>query len=124
MKYVWSTVNANGKLDSYVIIECSEEVTKEIEIRKDYENKWKFIADRLHEKYPERFPEWWDSYGRRNLFWYNNVIERYEEAFERLTEEWVKKLKDYYREDEKEALWEEAREKAEEELNSLPVVKI
>jgi len=124
MKYVWSTVNANGKLDSYVIIECSEEVVKEIENRKGYENKWMFIANILHEKYPEQFPKWWDSYGRRNLFWYNNVIERYEEAFERLTEEWVKKLKDYYREDEKEALWEEAREKAEEELNSLPVVKI
>jgi len=26
MKYVWSTVNANGKLDSYMILECSEEI--------------------------------------------------------------------------------------------------
>jgi hypothetical protein len=123
-KYVWSTVDAAGKLNPYVILECSEDIAEEIDSRDRYENKWMFIAERLHEKYPEQFPEWWDGYGKRNVFWYNNVLEEYEEALERLTEEWEKRLSDYYREGEEEALEEEAKASAEEELNNLPVVRI
>jgi hypothetical protein len=52
------------------------------------------------------------------------VYETYRKALERLTEEWAERLSDYYREDEEDALWEEARERAEEELKNLPVVKI
>ena len=122
-RYLWSTVDAGGRLVPYVVLECTGDVAEEIDSRDRYENKWMFIAERLHEKHPEQFPEWWESYGRRNMFWYNNVLEEYEEAYERLTEEWKKRLSEYYREDE-EALWEEARERAEEELNSLPVVRI
>jgi anti-sigma-K factor RskA len=43
-------------------------------------------------------------------------LEEYEEAYERLVEEWAERLSDYYGEDEEEALWEEARERAEEKL--------
>ena len=121
-RYVWNTVDATGKLILYAILECDEETAKEIESRDRYENKWMFIADRLYEKYPEQFPKWWDGHGKRNVFWYNNVLEEYEEAYERLVEEQVRALKEYY--DEEEALLEEARERAEEELNNLPVVRI
>ncbi len=121
-RYLWSTVDASRRLVPYVILECDEELAKKIESRNGYESKWKFIADRLHERYPDKFPEWWDGYGRRHIFWYNNVLEEYEEAYERLVEEWAKFLREYY--DEEEALWEEARERAEEELNKLPVVRI
>jgi len=123
-RYLWSTVDAGGRLVPYVVLECTENVAEEIDSRDRYENKWMFIAERLHEKYPEQFPEWWDGYGRRDVFWYNNVLEEYEEAYERLTEEWAERLSDYYKEDEWEALWEEARERAEEELNSLSVIRI
>jgi len=123
-RYLWSTVDASRRLVPYVVLECTEDVAEEIDSRGRYENKWMFIAERLHENYPEQYPEWWDGYGKRNLFWYNNVLEEYEEALERLTEEWAERLSDYYREDEEEALWEEARERAEEELNSPPIVRI
>jgi len=39
-------------------------------------------------------------------------------------EEWKERLSEYYGEGEEEALEEEARERAEEELNNLPVVRI
>ena len=123
-RYVWNTVDAAGKLILYAILECGEDVAEEIDSRDRYENKWMFIAERLHERYPEQFPEWWDSYGRRNVFWYNNVLESWEEAYERLVEEWKERLSEYYGEGEEEALEEEARERAEEELNNLPVVRI
>lgn len=123
-RYVWSTIDASGRLVPYVVIECNKEIAKEIESRDGYEGKWMFIADRLHERYPEQFPGWWDGYGRRCAFWYNNVLEEYKEAYERLTEEWKKRLREYYREGEEEALEEEAKERAEEELNNLPVVRI
>ena len=123
-RYLWSTIDASERLVPYAVLECIEETAKEIESRDRYENKWMFIADRLHERYPEQFPEWWESYGRRNVFWYNNVLEDYEEAYERLVEEWKERLSEYYGEGKEEALWEEARERAEEELKNLPVVRI
>jgi len=121
-RYLWSTIDASGRLVPYVVLECDEETIEEIESRDRYENKWMFIADRLHEKYPEQFPEWWGGYGKRHTFWYNNVLEEYEEAYERLVEEWVKALREYY--DEEEALLEEAKIRTEEELNNLPVVEL
>jgi hypothetical protein len=52
------------------------------------------------------------------------VYETYGEAYERLVGEWKEGLSDYYGEGEEEALEGEARERAEEELNNLPVVRI
>jgi len=122
-KFVWSTIDAAGKLVPFVILECDADTAREIEER-GYENKWMFIAEKLHEKDPERFPAWFDEYGRRNLFWYNNVLEDCDEAYERLTEEWAESLSDYYGEGEEEALRIEAEMRAQEELGSLPVVKL
>ncbi len=120
-RYLWSIVNI-GRLVPYIILECDEETAEEIESRDRYEDKWMFIADRLHEKYPDEFPAWFDEYGRRNLFWYNNVLEKYEEAYERILEEWVKVLSEYY--DEDEALLIESNIRTEKELNNLPIVKL
>ncbi len=121
-KFLWSVVDASGKLVPYVVLECSEEIAKEIESRDRYENRWMFIAEKLYEKDPERFPAWFDEFGRRSTFWYNHVLEEYEEGYERLVEEKIRALEEYY--DDDEALWEEARERAEEELGNLPVVRI
>lgn len=123
MRYLWSTIDASGRLVPYVVLECSEEITEEIKGLR-HEGMWMFIADRLHEKYPDKFPSWFDMYGRRRLFWYNNVLEDYEEAYERLVGEWADRLSEYYREDEEEALLEVAKIRAEEELFALPIVKL
>ncbi len=123
-KYVWSTIDASGRLVPYVVLECDEETAVEIESRDRYENKWMFIAEKLHQKDPERFPAWFDEFGRRSTFWYNNVLEDWEEAYERLVEEWKKRLSEYYREGEEEGLEMEAEERAQEELNNLSVFRI
>lgn len=135
LRVVWSTVDAANRIHTFLIVEFTDE--------EDYEEFWSippgvgksvFLSERLEGKkvfIPDdfggreiEFPPYFDEYGRKNLFWYNNVYESYREALERLTEEWEEKLRDYYREGEEEALWEEARESAEEELKNLPVVKI
>jgi hypothetical protein len=121
-RYLWSTIDASGRLVPYVVLECSEETAREIESRDRYENEWMFIADRLHERYSEQFPEWWDGYGRRNAFWYNNVLEDYEEAYERIAEERMKELRDCF--DDEECLKHEAEWQVEEELARLPVFVI
>jgi hypothetical protein len=121
-RYLWSTIDASGRLVPYVVLECSEETAKEIESRDRYENKWMFIADRLHERYPEQFPEWWDVYGKRHAFWYNNVLESWEEAYERMKEEKIRALRDNW--DDEESLEFEAERLVDEELSSLPVFKI
>ncbi len=134
-RIVWSTVDASNLINPFLIVEFTDE--------SDYEEFWSipsgvgksvFLSEKLEGRkvfipnsvggYELEFPPYFDEYGRKNLFWYNNVYETYERAYERLTEEWAERLSDYYREGEEEALWEEAREMAEEELNSLPVVRI
>jgi hypothetical protein len=133
LRIVWSTVDAANRYNSFLIIEFSK--------KEDYEKflslpsgvaKSVFLSDKLKGKrvfvpdavggYELEFPPYFDEYGRKNLFWFNNVYETYEEAFERLVEEWKDGLSEYY--DNEDALEEVARERAEEELNNLPVVKI
>ncbi len=135
LRVVWSTIDASNRINTFLIVEFTDE--------SDYEEFWRlpfgversvFLSERLEGKkvfVPDavggrelEFPPYFDEYGRKTLFWYNNVYETYERAYERLTEEWAERLSDYYGEDEEEALWEEARERAEEELNRLPVVRI
>jgi hypothetical protein len=135
LRVVWSTIDAANRINTFLIVEFTNE--------DDYEEFWSippgvgksvFLSERLEGKkvfvpndvggYELEFPPYFDEYGRKNLFWYNNVYETYRRALERLTEEWAERLSDYYREDEEEALWEEAREMAEEELKNLPVVRI
>jgi len=135
LRIVWSTIDTARRYNSFLIIEFTDEA--------DYEEVWSlrsgveksvFLSEKLEGRrvvipnavggYELEFPPYFDKYGRKHLFWYNNLYETYGEALERLTEEWAERLSDYYREDEEEALWEEARERAEEELNNLPVVRI
>ena len=117
-KYLWSTSDGAGRLTPYVVIECDTETAQEIE-RWDYTKLWKFLADNLHAKYPHEFPAWWDRYGHRALFWYNNVLEPYDEAYERLLEETIDMLRDNF--DNDESLRYEAEMRVDEELSSLPV---
>jgi hypothetical protein len=123
-RFVWSTIDAAGKLVPFIMLECDADTAREIIEKRGYENKWMLIAEKLHEKDPERFPAWFDEYGRRSLFWYNNVLEDWGEAYERLVEEWKKQLDEYYKEGEEEALEIEAKERVEEELARLPVYVI
>jgi len=90
-KYLWSTVDGKGRRLPFVILQCSDKVAKEID-RKNNENLWKFIADRLHEKYPEKFPDWFNEHGNRNVFWYNNVLEEYNNAYRRLVDEMAESI--------------------------------
>lgn len=117
-RYLWSTIDGSGRLVPYAVLECSEEIAEEIESRDRYEKKWMFIAERLH----ERYPEWWDGYGRRHVFWYNNVLEDYEEAYERMVEERMKELRDSF--DDEECLKHEAEWQVVEELVRLPMFVI
>jgi hypothetical protein len=120
-KYLWSTIDASSKLIPYYIVEVSEAIAKELEFWRERKGHWKFIADKLENR---GFSSYFDEYGRKRLFWYNNVLEDYEEALERLTEEYVKCLRDYYDEGQEEYLWEEAEERAKETLEELPVIRI
>jgi hypothetical protein len=120
-KFVWSTVDARGRLVPYVVLEVSKGIAKKI---KDLsgERAWMFIAEKLHEKYPKKFPSWFDEYGRTRVFWYNHVLEDYERAYDRVMGEVMEELRDYY--DDEEALLEVAKDMAKEDLDNLPVVKL
>jgi hypothetical protein len=144
-KYVWSNIYDDGELIPYAIIECDDETAKQIEALKKKEKKkqlWKFIADRLHELYPDEFPAWLDKDGNRHPFWYDNVLEEYERAYGKLIREEIETIKknlDYNFEDnfyymimdgsisdidDEEAIVETAIRMVDEELKSLPVYYI
>jgi len=135
LRVVWSTIDAANKIHTFLIIEFTDEedyeefwsipfgVGKSVFLSEKLEGKRVFVPNAVGGREIE-FSPYLDEYGRKNLFWYNNVYESYREALERLTEEWAERLSDYYREGEEEALWEEAEEMAKEELNNLPVVRI
>jgi hypothetical protein len=135
LKVVVSTIDASNRRKPFFIIEFTNE--------EDYEEFWSipygdgkavFLADKLEGRkifipddvggYELEFPPYFNEYGRRNLFWYNHSYETYKRAFERLTEEKAEALSEFYSEDEEEALWEEARMRAEEVLENLPIIKI
>ena len=122
MRFVWSTIDADGSLVPYVVLEVNDEVAEEMEIKVRYEDRWMFIAAKLHERYPTIFPSYCDAYGRRHIFWYNNILENFNEAYERLVDEKKKMLREYY--DDEEGLLEEAKIRVEYELNNLPVVEL
>jgi len=126
-RFLWSESDFNGDLEPFVILECDEETAEEIyycDRRNDYEGMWKFIADRLHKKYPKDFPSWWDDYNRRRLFWYNNVLEDYDTAYEELVKEKMQELRDNYDYNDEEDLRYDAEWKIDEWLESLPVFVI
>jgi len=117
-RFLWSTKDGCGRLFPYVVVECSEETAKKIESQ-SYERKWKIIADKLHEVYPDHFPEWFDDYGRRRIFWYNNVLEDLEEAYERIVEKRMNEIRDNF--ENTDDLRCEAEMQVENELENLPV---
>ena len=126
-KYLWSKSDAADNLIPFCVLECGEDVADEIRRRfrcKDYDGAWKFIADNLHERYPNKFPSYFDDYNRRRLFWYNNVLESYETGYERMIEEEMEILGDNFDYDNDEALREDAERQVDEELEDLPVYVI
>jgi len=78
-KYVCSVANGYGIFKPYAVVECSEETTKKMKKLK-HNTIQEFIANRLHEKYPSKFPAWLNCFGEKNIFWHNNVIEDYDQA--------------------------------------------
>jgi len=135
LRIVWSTIDTARRYNSFLIIEFTDEadyeefwslrsgVEKSVFLSEKLEGKRVFVPDAVGGRELE-FPPYFDEYGGKNLFWYNNVYETYGEAYERLVGEWKEGLSDYYGEGEEEALEGEARERAEEELKNLPVVRI
>jgi hypothetical protein len=125
-RYLWSR-GASKKLTPYAILECSRDIAQEIDYllkniaRVGYEGFWKFIADKLHKLYPHKFPSWWDEYGRRDLFWYNNVLEDFDKGYERLVEEYMKKLSRWIAYDDEESLRADAEWEVEKVIEKLPV---
>ena len=96
-RFIWSTVYEDGELVPYYILECADEAVQQIETLRGKEKKkelWKFIADRLHDAYPDEFPTWLDKDGNRHPFWYDNVLEDYDKAYGRLIKEEMKIIKD------------------------------
>jgi len=130
LRVVWSTVDAGGKLIPFLIVEFSDEdkYKKFMSLKRNVK-KCVFLANKLEGKvvevdgYELKFPPYYNEYNRKNLFWYNNVFESFEEAFERLLEEKKKALEEFYIDDE-EGLEEDARLRVEEKLQDLPVVRI
>jgi hypothetical protein len=122
-KFLWSWTDG-VRLEPFIILLVNESIAKEITDKKDYESRWSFLAEILHEKYPEKFPAWRNKYGMRTIFWFNNVLEEWEEAYERLIEEQKKKLREYYEEGQEEELEEEAKLIVDAELDDLPVYEI
>ncbi len=122
-KYLWSWTDG-VRLEPYAILITSEKIAEEIQERKDYESRWSYLAEILHEKFPEKFPDWRNEYGIRSVFWFNNVLEDWEEGYERLLEEEKKRLREYYEEGQEDALEEEAKLIVDAKLDDLPVYKI
>jgi hypothetical protein len=75
-KYVWSKYDGYGLIKPYAIIECSSETEKKIKHLKNNKT-WEFIANKLHERYPDKFPTWLNCFGEKHIFWHNNIIETY-----------------------------------------------
>jgi hypothetical protein len=123
MRFLWSWTDG-VRLEPYAFLITSDEVAREIEERKDYESKWSYLAEILHKKYPEEFPAWRNKYGIRTIFWFNNVLEEWEEAYERLLEQEKKRLREYYEEGQEEALEEEAKLIVDALLEDLSIYEI
>jgi len=122
-KFLWSWTDG-VRLEPSIILIVREDIAEEIQKRKDYESRWSYLAEILHEKFPDEFPAWRNEYGLRTIFWFNNVLEEWEEAYERLIEEQKKRLKEYYEEGQEEALEEEAKLVVDALLEDLPVYEI
>jgi hypothetical protein len=125
-KYLWSTVDAGRKLVPFAIFEVDSRLARELEDRRRQDRLWKFIADMLEGRRvgDEKIPSYYDEYGRRRLFWYNNVLEDYEEAYERLIEETIEELTKFIAYDDDEALLTDAEMRVEEKLSELPVIRL
>ena len=129
LRVVWSTVDAGKKLIPFLIVEFNDEDKYEKFMSLTNAKKCVFLSVRLENKvvevdgYELKFPPYYNEYNRKNLFWYNNVFESFEEAFERLLEEKKRALEEFYTDDE-EGLEEDARLRVEERLQNLPVVRI
>ncbi|MFP3256883.1 MAG: hypothetical protein RXO36_03690 [Candidatus Nanopusillus acidilobi] len=100
----------------YAIIECSDETARKVKQIKR-KNIEEFVANKLHEMYPDKFPAWLNCFGERNIFWHNNIIEDYEDAYGRLLEDRMQMIIEYYIDD---AYIYDAKWRFEEELESLP----
>ena len=126
-KYLWSTKDASGNLVPFCVLECSEDIATEIVYRHnrgDYNGVWKYVADNLHECYPEKFPSYFDGYNRRRLFWYNNVLESFDDGYKRMVEEVMKRLNDNFDYDNEDSLRIDAEWEVSQKLEDLPMYVI
>jgi hypothetical protein len=123
-RYLWSTVDASNNLIPFVILEMDEFTAQELEDRRKRGQLWLFIANKLEGRRVGdiEFPSYFNEYGRRRLFWYNNVLEDYEDAYEDIIKKNIKRLKDYF--DDEEALLIEVERIVKEKLSKLPVIKL
>jgi len=143
-RFLWSSRCENIELVPYAIIECSVESAKILtSLKKEKKKKklWRFIADKLYEKYRNEFAKESDVSLWRRLFWCNNVLKDYDEAYEKLIDREMFKIimekihfiftYNFYHDIEnnlvcydKEAIRETVKQKINKELESLPVYVI
>jgi len=147
LKVVWSTIDPSNRYYPFFIIEFadSEDYEAFLQLRVGAE-KVVFLVKRLQgEKivistelgdYELELPSYFSEKKGVTLFWFNNVFESYGDALTRITREIAKEF--YHEEREEENLWkdleeanreivdkwQEAQRKAQEILNSLPIIRV
>jgi len=147
LKVIWSIIDASNRYHPFLIIEFAYEEDYEqfLQLRLDIE-KAVFLAKRLQGekivlsteqgKYELEFPQYFSEKKGVALFWFSNAFETYEEAFKRMTREIARGL--YYKKEQEKNLWKDleeanreifdkwqvAQEKAQQILDSLPIIRV
>jgi len=94
-RYVLS-VTSKGKRQPVLILEFSERTAKAIE-KKHCDNLLKYIAGKLHKKYPNNFPDWENESGDRHTIWNNITLEAYTVAYRNLVDHHTKSIVNAYK---------------------------
>jgi len=115
-RYLWRKIDGGWEPEPLAILCYSVEIAKKIE-QMDSESKWNFILERLYDKHTKQFSDVLFDYVC--IFWYNNILEDYNEAHERIVKHQINILRDTYNNEK--ALWKKAKYIVNQELEILPV---
>ena len=94
-RYVLS-IMSKGERKPLLILACSERTAKAIE-KKHGDNLLKYIAGKLHKKYPNNFPDWENESGDRHTVWKNITLEAYTVAYRNLVDHHTQSIVNAYK---------------------------
>ena len=94
-RYVLS-VTSKGERKPFLILEFSERTAKANE-KKHGDNLLKYIAGKLHKKYPNNFPDWENESGDRHTIWKNTTLEAYTVAYRNLVDSHTQSIVNAYK---------------------------